>query len=65
MLSSGFVLTAIFSVAQDMTQQTPTQELIAKDLLGIEWPFKHIYRGKMAFPSSVTLDLINKDSCNN
>ncbi|XP_051129673.1 auxin response factor 18-like isoform X2 [Andrographis paniculata] len=30
----------------DMTQQTPTQELIAKDLLGNEWSFKHIYRGQ-------------------
>ncbi|CAI9759343.1 unnamed protein product [Fraxinus pennsylvanica] len=30
----------------DMTQQTPTQELVAKDLHGIKWHFKHIYRGK-------------------
>ncbi|XP_073026404.1 auxin response factor 9-like [Primulina eburnea] len=30
----------------DMTQQTPTQELIAKDLHGIEWHFKHIFRGQ-------------------
>ncbi|KAK4389186.1 Auxin response factor 9 [Sesamum angolense] len=30
----------------DMTQQTPTQELIAKDLHGTEWHFKHIFRGQ-------------------
>lgn len=30
----------------DMSQQTPTQELIAKDLHGIEWHFKHIFRGQ-------------------
>ncbi|RZC91438.1 hypothetical protein C5167_027502 [Papaver somniferum] len=28
----------------DMTQATPTQELIAKDLHGYEWRFKHIFR---------------------
>nr|AWW87406.1 ARF1 protein [Tectona grandis] len=30
----------------DMTQQTPTQELTARDLHGIAWNFKHIYRGQ-------------------
>ncbi|KAG8375132.1 hypothetical protein BUALT_Bualt10G0068600 [Buddleja alternifolia] len=30
----------------DMTLQTPTQELIAKDLHGTEWHFKHIFRGQ-------------------
>ncbi|CAI9775791.1 unnamed protein product [Fraxinus pennsylvanica] len=30
----------------DMSQQTPTQELVAKDLNGIEWHFKHIFRGQ-------------------
>ncbi|KAF3328818.1 auxin response factor 18-like isoform X1 [Carex littledalei] len=30
----------------DMSQQTPTQELVAKDLHGYEWRFKHIYRGQ-------------------
>ncbi|KAK7258486.1 hypothetical protein RIF29_24065 [Crotalaria pallida] len=30
----------------DMTQQTPTQELVAKDLHGFEWKFKHIFRGQ-------------------
>ncbi|KAF5206726.1 Auxin response factor, partial [Thalictrum thalictroides] len=30
----------------DMSHQPPTQELIAKDLHGIEWRFRHIYRGQ-------------------
>ncbi|PIA48925.1 hypothetical protein AQUCO_01300067v1 [Aquilegia coerulea] len=30
----------------DMTQSTPTQDLIAKDLHGYEWRFKHIFRGQ-------------------
>ncbi|XP_010518327.1 PREDICTED: auxin response factor 11-like isoform X2 [Camelina sativa] len=30
----------------DMTQPTPTQELVAKDLHGYEWRFKHIFRGQ-------------------
>ncbi|KAL0379381.1 UNVERIFIED_CONTAM: Auxin response factor 18 [Sesamum angustifolium] len=30
----------------DMTQQTPTQDLVAKDLHGYEWRFKHIFRGQ-------------------
>ncbi|KAL7167760.1 hypothetical protein ACSBR2_038256 [Camellia fascicularis] len=30
----------------DMSQQTPTQELISKDLHGLEWRFKHIFRGQ-------------------
>ncbi|XP_042981861.1 auxin response factor 18 isoform X1 [Carya illinoinensis] len=30
----------------DMTQATPTQELVAKDLHGFEWKFKHIFRGQ-------------------
>nr|WGH73283.1 binding protein transporter ARF9B [Mangifera indica] len=30
----------------DMSQQTPTQELVAKDLHGYEWRFKHIFRGQ-------------------
>ncbi|KAL8170711.1 hypothetical protein V2J09_022515 [Rumex salicifolius] len=32
--------------ALDLTQQTPTQELAAKDLHGYTWRFKHIYRGQ-------------------
>ncbi|XP_010538837.1 PREDICTED: auxin response factor 9-like [Tarenaya hassleriana] len=30
----------------DMTQPIPTQELVASDLLGNEWKFKHIFRGQ-------------------
>ncbi|KAL2320077.1 hypothetical protein Fmac_029046 [Flemingia macrophylla] len=30
----------------DMSQPTPTQELVAKDLHGYEWRFKHIFRGQ-------------------
>ncbi|CAN4075885.1 unnamed protein product [Withania somnifera] len=30
----------------DMTQPTPAQELVAKDLHGFEWHFKHIFRGQ-------------------
>lgn len=30
----------------DLNQQTPTQELIAKDLHDMEWHFKHIFRGQ-------------------
>nr|KYP37530.1 Auxin response factor 9 [Cajanus cajan] len=32
--------------ALDMSQSTPTQELVAKDLHGYEWRFKHIFRGQ-------------------
>jgi len=28
-----------------MTQATPTQELVTRDLHGFEWRFKHIFRG--------------------
>ncbi|XP_026666308.1 auxin response factor 1-like isoform X2 [Phoenix dactylifera] len=30
----------------DMSQPTPTQELVATDLHGFEWRFKHIFRGQ-------------------
>jgi len=32
-----------------MTQPTPTQELVARDLHGYEWRFKHIFRGNRIF----------------
>lgn len=32
---------------QDMTQSPPTQELVAKDLHGMEWRFRHIFRGNL------------------
>ena len=28
-----------------MTLQPPMQDLVAKDMHGIEWKFRHIYRG--------------------
>jgi auxin response factor len=31
---------------QDYSQQRPSQELVAKDLHGTEWRFRHIYRGR-------------------
>nr|QGJ03866.1 ARF4 [Eucommia ulmoides] len=30
----------------DYTKQRPSQELVAKDLHGVEWKFRHIYRGQ-------------------
>ncbi|KAI4296818.1 hypothetical protein L6164_036741 [Bauhinia variegata] len=30
----------------DYNQQRPSQELVAKDLHGLEWKFRHIYRGQ-------------------
>ncbi|KAI3985971.1 hypothetical protein MKX01_039053 [Papaver californicum] len=29
----------------DMSQQLPLQELVARDLHGVEWHFRHVYRG--------------------
>lgn len=54
----NFLLTCMFetlNLLQDMTQSTPTQELVAKDLHGYEWRFKHIFRGSglYMFGSSV------------
>lgn len=34
---------------QDYSQQPPAQELIAKDLHGNEWKFRHIFRGEFLF----------------
>lgn len=34
---------------QDYRQQRPSQELVAKDLHGIEWKFRHIYRGTESY----------------
>lgn len=38
-------LISILYFFQDMTLATPTQDLVAKDLQGYEWRFKHIFRG--------------------
>ncbi|MCO5575345.1 hypothetical protein L7F22_029145 [Adiantum nelumboides] len=49
----------------DMTQNIPTQELVATDLHGIKWHFRHIYRGmsvepdKDASPICITLSFIS------
>lgn len=37
----------VFSLVQDYKQQRPSQELVAKDLHGVEWRFRHIYRGNI------------------
>lgn len=31
-----------------MSHQPPTQELVAKDLHGVEWRFRHIFRGNLS-----------------
>lgn len=36
---------SVFWLWQDMSRQPPTQELVAKDLHGNEWRFRHIFRG--------------------
>ncbi|KAK3042499.1 hypothetical protein RJ639_000223 [Escallonia herrerae] len=33
----------------DMSRQPPTQELVAKDLHGNEWRFRHIFRGNIQY----------------
>ena len=35
----------------DMSQNPPWQELVAKDLHGNEWHFRHIFRGLTSFGS--------------
>ncbi|CAK7348233.1 unnamed protein product [Dovyalis caffra] len=37
---------AVINNNMDMSQQPPMQELLAKDLHGSEWHFRHIYRGQ-------------------
>ncbi|KAI7740811.1 hypothetical protein M8C21_018430, partial [Ambrosia artemisiifolia] len=37
----------------DYKQQRPSQELVAKDLHGVEWKFRHIYRGQIWEPNRV------------
>lgn len=36
----------LYRAWQDMSRQPPTQELVANDLHGNEWRFRHIFRGK-------------------
>uniref|UniRef100_M4DFV1 Auxin response factor n=1 Tax=Brassica campestris TaxID=3711 RepID=M4DFV1_BRACM len=39
----------------DMTQQTPTQELVAEDVHAYQWKFKHIFRGWSTFVTAKRL----------
>ncbi|KAI4996399.1 hypothetical protein ZWY2020_051184 [Hordeum vulgare] len=39
-----------FSFMPDYNQQRPSQELVAKDLHGTEWKFRHIYRAMALNP---------------
>lgn len=43
-------------ILQDMSQQTPAQELVVKDLHGFLWQFRHIYRGKLTYSKVPNLD---------
>jgi hypothetical protein len=43
-----FVVTSMvfhFLVIQDISQNPPSQELVAQDLHKSNWSFRHIYRG--------------------
>ncbi|BBH04940.1 auxin response factor 4 [Prunus dulcis] len=48
----------------DYKQQRPSQELVAKDLHGVEWRFRHIYRAK-ATPAHYRMEYFYKpkESC--
>ncbi|KAK6153872.1 hypothetical protein DH2020_013511 [Rehmannia glutinosa] len=43
-----FAQVTLMPEPNDMSRQPPTQELVAKDLHGNEWRFRHIFRGKFA-----------------
>lgn len=43
------MFTVVCLFLQDMSKQPPTQELVAKDLHGNEWRFRHIFRGNCCF----------------
>uniref|UniRef100_A0A0R0JK61 Uncharacterized protein n=1 Tax=Glycine max TaxID=3847 RepID=A0A0R0JK61_SOYBN len=42
----SFTTSFITTIGLDYKQQRPSQELVAKDLHGVEWKFQHIYRGQ-------------------
>ncbi|RWW08762.1 hypothetical protein BHE74_00017566, partial [Ensete ventricosum] len=48
----------LFYSVSDYSQQPPAQELIARDLHGNEWKFRHIFRGEYMFCSSVIWSLV-------
>ncbi|KAB2616188.1 auxin response factor 2-like [Pyrus ussuriensis x Pyrus communis] len=43
----------------DMSQQPPVQDLVAKDLQGYEWHFRHVYRGIFTTRAWFSLNLLN------
>jgi hypothetical protein len=43
----------------DMTQSPPTQELVAKDLHGMDWRFRHIFRGNFFFVPCLAMCVIS------
>jgi hypothetical protein len=45
LMSTPFVAYWMIVASQDMSQNPPCQELVAKDLHGTEWHFRHIFRG--------------------
>ena len=45
-LSLAYLMVCWLVALQDMSQNPPCQELVAKDLHGTEWHFRHIFRGK-------------------
>ncbi|KAE8783917.1 putative chaC-like domain family protein [Hordeum vulgare] len=45
---------------QDYNQQRPSQELVAKDLHGTEWKFRHIYRAMALNPYIEVVPQLNK-----
>ena len=40
-----YMLIICLCINQDMGKNPPTQELVAKDLHGVDWRFRHIFRG--------------------
>ncbi|RZB51401.1 Auxin response factor 4 [Glycine soja] len=48
----------------DYKQQRPSQELVAKDLHGVEWNFRHIYRGNKLWQIALTSALFKTYSPN-
>lgn len=57
-LSKGnIVLLSLCILWQDMSQQIPQQELVANDLHGHPWYFRHVFRGTFLSFSSTNLTL--------
>ena len=43
------ILISVCNLFQDMSQDPPSQDLVAKDLHGHEWKFRHTFRGIAIF----------------